>query len=135
MSPKTDLSRLLDDDDDLAPSPEGFSWQTHQASGWHYLQTPNGIAVIHVEGGLAAGMVRFTDRTIMPVSSGGVKDVFTRAEGMLREGQSAWAKLEMDIFDPDEGVAEPRTPEAVAPPERREPPAQHGPTSAFRWKF
>lgn len=133
MPVKDAYSRLLDDESDIEPQNGLPAWESN-ASGWNVLQTPKGVAVVYTGGGPATGMVRFPDRTIVPIPPGEARDVCNRAESILREGPSGWALLELDVFDPEEKKPAP----VAAPPaaeEVREAPVRTGQKGAFPWKF
>lgn len=133
--PKSDLARLIDDDEDLVPQNGLPAWEAHNPSGWHALQTPKGLAVVHLDGDRATGMVRFPDRTIVPIPPGAAREVFSRAESILREGPSGWSLLELDVLDPDADKPKPAPAPQAAEDGPWEAPVRTGQKGAFPWKF
>lgn len=133
--PRDALSRLLDDDDGIE-TPAETRWESHALSGWHFRSTPKGIAILLVEGDSARGMVRFPDRTVVPLARVPVKEAFSKAEAILHDGPSGWEHLDRDVLGATPENKPTPAPVAAFEAQPLEPPTCTGSQlRPFRWNF
>ena len=134
--PKDAFSRLLDDEDSLTPPSDLPAWETY--GNWYMMVTPKGIACVVIPPGQQGfGIVRFPDRSSVPIPPGSDRDILEAAESILHEGPPVWDRLDRDYLDP----AREEKPKTTAPDPvytettPREAPHRRGPKEAFPWNF